>query len=148
MATYGYTPAGAVNFTGYTNTLGVGVANQSASAGQVYFNGITQGDERIAKMLRNGGMTLSLRALLATLTGVVAGSTATVTKKQVQGQTGAPGGLQTIETVNLINRATTAADVTMLNALFTRNPAPSSYVADLSGNGGGGKQNMAGGGIF
>ena len=148
MATYGYTPAGAVNFTGYTNVLGVGPANQASQSGQVYFNGITQGDDRIAKMLRNGGQTLTLRALLAALTGIVAGGTVTVTRKQVQGQQGAPGGLQTIETVTAMNRTTTAADVTMLNALFIRNVFPSSYVADLSGNGGGGKASIAGGGMF
>src|SRR5882672_9834908 len=35
MATYGYGTPGAVPFTGYTNTLGAGQANQDAAAGQV-----------------------------------------------------------------------------------------------------------------
>jgi hypothetical protein len=148
MANYGFNPPGGVAFTGYTNTLGSGGANQDATSGVVYFNGYTQGDERIAKMLRNGGMSLSLRRLLTALVGVAPGATATQTKKQVQGQPGSPGGAVPIETITLINRATTAADVTGLNALLFRVPWPSSYPADLSGNGGGGKQTAASGGAY
>jgi hypothetical protein len=36
----------------------------------------------------------------------------------------------------------------MLNALFIRNVFPASYIADLSGNGGGGKASIAGGGAY
>jgi hypothetical protein len=148
MATYGLNPQGGVPFTGYTSTLGSGAANQDATSGQVYYNGFTQGDERIAKMLRNGGMSLVLRRLLQTLTGVAPGSTATQTKKQIQWQQGSPGGVIPVETVTLINRATTAADVTALNSLFTRSPTPASYAVDVSGNGGGGKQTAASGGAY
>ena len=146
MATYGVeTVPGQVAWTGYSNTLGSGPANQPATAGYVQFNGIQQGDDRIAKMLRNGAMTGALTQLLYVLLGAAAGATATKTKPQVQGQTGAPGGLQTIETITLINRASTANDLAAFQALLRRNPAPASYPADLSGNGGGGKQTYAGG---
>lgn len=145
MATYGYNPAGAVGWTGYSNTLGGGPANTGATAGTVYFNGLSQGDDRIAKMFRNGGMTLSMRRILATILGAAVGGTATQTKPQVQWQQGSPGGLIPIETINLINRATNANDVTAFNVLFFRNPAPASYAVDVSGNGGGGKQAVAGG---
>src|SRR5215472_14162594 len=95
MATYGVeTVPGQVPWTGYSNTLGSGPANQPATAGYVQFNGIQQGDDRIAKMLRNGAMTGALTQLLYVLLGAAAGATATKTKPQVQGQTGAPGGLQ------------------------------------------------------
>lgn len=148
MATYGLNPAGGVPFTGYTNGLGSGGATEPTTNGLVYFNGFTQGDERIAKMLRNGGMSLVLRRLLQTLTGVAPGATATQTKKQIQWQQGSPGGVIPVETVTLINRATTAADVTALQALFVRSPTPASYPVDLSGNGGGGKQTAASGSAF
>jgi hypothetical protein len=48
------------------------------------------------------------------------------------------GGLQPIETLNLINRASTAADITNLKAMINRSIVPASYAADASGNGGGG----------
>jgi hypothetical protein len=65
MATYSLNGLGGVPFTGYTSTLGSGGANQDATSGVVAFNGITQGDERIAKMLRNGGMSLVMRRSVA-----------------------------------------------------------------------------------
>lgn len=148
MATYGFGTIGAVPFTGYTNTLGTGAANQDSAAGQVYYNGLSQGDNRIAVMLRNGGMSLVLRKIMTTLNGVVPGTTATQTKKQVQHVTGSPGGVVPIETINLINRATTAADVTAFTALFNRVQYPASYPADVSGNGGGGKLTQASGGAY
>jgi hypothetical protein len=148
MTTYGFVPPGGLTFTGYTNTLGTGQANQDAVAGQVYYNGLSQGDDKIAKMLRTGGATLNLRRVLTTLLGAVAGTTATQTKKQVQHVQGAPGGPIPIETINLINRATTAADVTAFNALLFRNVFPASYPADVSGNGGGGKLTQASGGAY
>lgn len=148
MATYGFVPPGGLTFTGYTNTLGTGPANQDAVAGQVYYNGLSQGDARISRMLRNGGTTLTLRRVLTTLLGAAAGGTATQTKKQVQHVTGSPGGPVPVETVNLINRVTTAADVTAFNALLFRNVYPASYPADVSGNGGGGKLTQASGGAY
>jgi hypothetical protein len=148
MATYSLNGLGGVPFTGYTNTLGGGAANQDATSGIIYFNGITQGDERIAKMLRNGAKSQVLQRLLLTLVGAAAGATATQTKKQIQWEQGSPGGVVPVETVTLISRVTTAADVTALAGLLTRTPTPASYPADLSGNGGGGKQTAASGGAY
>ena len=145
MATYGLesTP-GQVPFTGYSNTLGSGQANLGATAGYVQFNGTQQGDDRLAKMFRNGAMTSAVTQLMYALLGAAPGSNATKTQTRVQGQTGAPGGLQIIETVTLVNRNTTANDLAAFQALLRRNPAPASYPVDLSGNGGGGKQSAAG----
>jgi hypothetical protein len=56
--------------------------------------------------------------------------------------------LVTIETVNLVNRATTANDLAAFQALLTRNTFPATYPPDVSGNGGGGKQQAAGGGAY
>lgn len=147
MATYGIeqpTP-GQVQFTGLTNTLGTGQANAQATAGYVMFNGTQQGDDRIAKMLRNGAATAGVTQLLYALLGAAVGGTATKTKPRVLAQIGAPGGLQVIETVTLVNRATTANDLAAFQALLTRPTGPLTYPADLSGNGGGGKQQYAGG---
>jgi hypothetical protein len=138
MATYGLGTPGQIPFTGYTNTLGTGPANLGSTSGSVQFNGVQQGDDRIAKMLRNGGMTAGVTQLLLTLLGVAPGATATKTKKQVQWQQGSPGGLIPIETINSVNRPTTAADLTAFQALMVRQTFPSTYAPDLSGNGGGG----------
>jgi hypothetical protein len=136
-----------IPFTGYTNMLSAG-GTDPASTGYVYYNGITQGDERIAKMLRNGGKGLALRRLITTLLGVAPGAVASENKKQVQWSQGSPGGLIPIESVPVINRATTAVDVTAINALLFRSPTPASYAVDVSGNGGGGKMTSAGGGQY
>jgi hypothetical protein len=145
MATYGFNAGGNVPFTGYTNTLGSGPANSDATTGSIYYNGLTQGDERIAKMLRNGAASLKLRRIMTTLLGAAPGSVAVETKKQIQGVQGGASGLIPIETVTVLNRATTAADVTAVNAMMFRNPFPTNYAADASGNGGGGKQQVGGG---
>lgn len=55
--------------------------------------------------------SFALREDMRTLDGAVAGTTATKTFTQIQNNTEL-GGKRTIETVNLINRATTAQDVT------------------------------------
>lgn len=139
MATYGLgaTP-GQIPFTGYTNTLGSSAANAGATSGYVQNNGMFQGDDMIAKQIRNSGGAQAVKALFYALLGAATGGTATASKKQVQGQAGGPNGLVTIETISLVNRTTTAADLTAFQALLNRTPTPSSYPADLSGNGGGG----------
>lgn len=142
MATYGLqSTVGRTPFTGYTNTLGSGDAVTPATSGYVWFNGITQGDGQLAALFRNNGGQKKLTALLLDLLGVVSGSTASYTYKQVAGQTGDNnlGGVRPIETITVINRASTAADITAITALINRQVYPSSYPADLSGNGGGGK---------
>lgn len=149
MATYGLqTTPGRVPWTGYSNTLGAGDANVAATAGYVQFNGVSQGDFYIQQPLGLGGQVLAVAKLLYTLLGAAPGTTATVTKKQVQHVTGAPGGLVPVETITLVNRATTAADLTAFQNLFTRANGPITYPPDLSGNGGGGKQTYASGSVY
>ena len=148
MATYGLGSVGQISFTGYTNTLGAGSAANGATTGYVQFNGIQQGDGIIARLFRNGGGTIASTRLLYTLLGVAPGQTAAQTKKQVQWTQGSPGGLIPIETINIVNRATTAADLTAFQALISRVVQPSTYPPDISGNGGGGKQAFAGGGAY
>jgi hypothetical protein len=55
--------------------------------------------------------TFAMREDLRTLDGAVAGTTATKTYVQITNNTEL-GGRRTVETINLINRATTAQDVT------------------------------------
>jgi hypothetical protein len=138
MSVYGLGTPGQVPFTGLSNTLGNGAANQQATSGYAQFNGIQQGDGRMAMMLRNGAMTAATTQVLLTLLGAAAGATATKTKRQVQWQQGSPGGLIPIEVISLVNRATTAADLTAFQALVARNVFPAVYAPDVSGNGGGG----------
>lgn len=95
------------------------------------------------------------RALFTALIGAAAGGTATSTYKRVKSPlatsqatpdvTGvaALGGAIDIETVTVISRATTAADISYLKNIMdgTMYPGPSSitFQNDLSGNGGGSK---------
>ena len=140
MAVYGLSGNNQIPFTGYTNSLGSGNANDASTSGYVQKNGIAQYDDALAKLLQSGGSSKVLRALWRALTGAAAGGTATATKAQVQAtQGGNLTGVIPIETVTLVNRATTAADRTAILALLDRVVYPSSYIADASGNGGGGK---------
>ena len=148
MATYGLGSSGHVPFTGYTNTLGVGDAVSGATSGYVAFNGIQQGDDRIVKMLRNGGGTIASTRILYTLLGAAVGANAAQTKKQIKWEQGSPGGLIPVETINIVNRATNASDLAAFQALISRVVQPSVYPPDLSGNGGGGKQAISGSGAY
>jgi len=65
---------------------------------------------RVAQWMSKKG-TYAMREDLRTLDGAVAGTVATKTYTQVQNSVEL-GGRRTIETVNLISRATTAQDVT------------------------------------
>ena len=139
MAVYGLNGTGNVPFTGYTNTLGNGDANVGATAGYVYNNGIGQFDDKLAKILQSSGQSKVVRALWRAMTGAAVGSNATATTKRVVNNPDSLGGVVPIETVTHINRNTTAADRTAFLALLDRVVYPSTYPADLSGNGGGGK---------
>ena len=140
MAVYGLSGDGKVPFTGYTNTLGTGDAVSGANAGYVQFNGIGQQDDKIAKLLQSGSSGRILRALWFALTGGAPGGNASVTKARVQAvQGGGHGGVIPVEVQTILNRSTTAADLAALRALMNRVVYPATYVADLSGNGGGGK---------
>lgn len=144
MALYGpNTPAGYVPFTGYSPTLGPNDATNAVTSGQVFFQGMTQEDNRISQSLRRAPNRV-FRRLILTLLGVVAGSTATETRTRVTAQVAyndpsLMGGLVPIETVNLINRATTSTDTANITAMLNRVSAPASYAVDVSGNGGGGR---------
>jgi hypothetical protein len=99
-------------------------------------------------MLRNGGGTIAATRILYTLLGQAVGQTAAQTKKQIKWEQGSPGGLITIETINIVNRATNANDLAAYQALVSRVVQPSVYPADVSGNGGGGKQTAASGSAY
>lgn len=77
------------------------------------------------------------RALLDALIGAAAGGTATASRVRVEAVAGGEnlGGMRNVETVSLINRATTAADVTDLENFLVDGTVKPTYVADKSGNG-------------
>lgn len=87
------------------------------------------------------------RATIRALTGVAPGSSKANTQARVSAPAGLTqndqlGGLRVVDVVNIQTGNSTAADVTYINALINDsvyNQAPSSYPADASGNGGGGK---------
>lgn len=106
-------------------------------------------ERRASNALYRSGFR-AVRELLETVTGAAAGGTAADSYVRAgttgQGPTAiGPGGARDMETVTTVNRATTAGDITTLLArisvgIFAQAPAiPSGYVADASGNGGGGK---------
>ena len=141
MAVYGPN-SGGVPFTGFSPTLGATSAALPAISGSVQFNGMTQVDGAISRLLRQNRQRV-IRELLLTLIGAAAGDTALETRTQIKAKQAMNdpamfGGIVELETVDLVNRATTAADITNLNAMISRTPVPT-YVADVSGVGGGGK---------
>jgi hypothetical protein len=82
-----------------------------------------QFDLTVNKMFRKIGSQTALKLLIATI-GAAAGGTATATYSRVapsvlSSDPSMYGGLRSIETKTLINRATTAADVTALKAIFS-----------------------------
>lgn len=146
MAVYGPgTPIGFVPFTGWSPTLGVGDAATPATSGVVQFNGMTQNDDQISNWLRKPQALPMKRLMLALLGAATGGTAGPTTRSRVQATADAGvfpsnyGGLVTIESVSVINRATTATDLSNLQALVNRTHFPASYVAELSGNSGGGK---------
>jgi hypothetical protein len=132
---------GYVPFTGFSPTLGPSDAVVPVTSGQVQFNGMTQADSEIARELFTKGRRV-LRRLMLTLTGAASGQFASETTTRVQAQqaTFSPtdyGGLVPVETISLIGRNSTNADVGNIQAVLTRSPVPV-YVADVAGIGGGG----------
>jgi hypothetical protein len=142
MATYGPgSTAGFVAFTGFTPTLGGVNAVDASTSGFVQFNGMGQQDGKLSLLLSRGPDRI-MRELILTLLGVVAGSTALETRSQVTAVTAVSdaqqmGGLVTIGSRDLVNRVTVAGDITNVAAALSRTPILT-YVADASGNGGGG----------
>lgn len=137
MSTYGPN-SGTVPFTGYTGTLGAVNASAGVTSGAVHADLLTQQDRAISFLMRRPG-SRKQRELLLTLIGAAAGDAALETRKRVlAGEWDNPTGDIELETVNVVNRVTAAADVTALTAMLSRAPIPI-YVEDASGNGGGGR---------
>ena len=140
MAAYGPN-GGLVPFTGFSPTLGVD-AITPATSGNAQFNGMTQNDDELSKILFDRG-NRGVRRLLLTLLGAVVGGTATETyprvlASQAMNQQFALGGLVAMETVTQIGRVTTAADLANVVAAISRSPVVS-FPAEVSGTSGGGK---------
>lgn len=139
MATYGPN-AGFVPFTGFSPTLGAGDAVVPVTAGSAQFNGITQVDDSLSKLLFDRG-NRAVRRLFLTLLGAATGATATENYVRVQAVQAlnsitTQGGLVPIETISQINRATTATDLTNTVAAISRSPV-TTFPKDVSGNGSG-----------
>jgi hypothetical protein len=77
-----------------------------------------------------------LRELFDTCLGAAAGGSASATYKQIAEDSGIGGGLRTIETITVISRVSTAADITALKEIVVNVDRSPAYPADLSGNGG------------
>jgi hypothetical protein len=100
----------------------------------------------LSKLMRHKG-TRPLARIMIALTGAAAGGSASETRTRVDavaanGNPLSNGGLIPIETQSLINRATTAADESLIESLLDGSFGPSlvaGYPADAAGNGGGGK---------
>lgn len=91
----------------------------------------------VANHMRKRGMAKD-RELITTLLGAAAGETASLAEKRVAAVAGGEnlGGVRTIETNTIINRATTAADVTAMNDYLSNiNDRAPTYPGDKSGNG-------------
>jgi hypothetical protein len=130
-----------VPFTGFSPTLG-GDAIVPVTSGSVQFNGMSQNDDGLSKILFDRG-NRPIRRLLLTLLGSVVGSNATETYPRVQAnqlmnQPLQGGGLVTIETATQINRNTTAADLSNVVNALSRSPI-TTFPTELSGTSGGGK---------
>lgn len=100
-------------------------------------------ERHITRMFKHRGLA-SQKELMLTLLGTAAGSTANASRTRLQytdvvpGEPVVLGGVRPIEAESQVNRVTTADDIADLNALLT-NAFTGALVADLSGNGGGGK---------
>lgn len=133
--------SGVVPFTGWTPTLGTDQTTLPVASGSVAFNGMTQADGRLSSIMRRRG-NRALRELYLTLLAGASGDAAAESYSRVKQRSATDalnpqmgGGLVTLETVTQIGRNTASADVTNTVAAMSRNFKPSSYVADLSGNG-------------
>ena len=95
---------------------------------------------KMTRVVKRKSMAV-ITELIRELNGTVAGDTALAQHVRVQGAQileNDAGGVRPIETVDLINRVTAAADVTDIETMFTEQRDPT-YPVDVSGNGGGGK---------
>jgi hypothetical protein len=95
---------------------------------------------RVGMAYSREGMAV-LQAVNNAINGVAPGANATATRQQVEAVQSVGGlglgGKRNIVAKTLVNRATTAADVTAQNALFFAKFAPTTYPTDKGGGGGG-----------
>ncbi len=128
----------------YESTIGITSAGNESGYNNLPRYARSSTEMQLARLLAAPGFR-TIRRVMKVLNGASAGSTATETYARVQALapfSGAYGGARTVETVTLINAATTTAQrdyITnkILDARYNQNP--SSYPVDASGNGGGGK---------
>lgn len=141
MAASGYSGL----FDGVPDVNGGGVSGHSLLHGEENTDGNLRPSfrGRVSRLMRkNRNAMRVLNELMQTTIGAAAGSAAADSYKRVQGVQAlndvGSGGAVPIVTRTLIDRNSTAADVTELKKLFTDDSKPT-YVVDASGNGGGGK---------
>lgn len=72
--------------------------------------------------------------LMLTLNGAAAGAAALAQRKRVQHSLTELGGLRTIETRDILNRNTTAADKTEIDGYLSSDMQPNTYPADAAGD--------------
>ena len=87
----------------------------------------------VARVLNRRGLKRE-QELLQTLIGTAAGSAALAQYARKTAATGQQGGVQAIETVDIIDRVSTAADVTQLKATIAAFPITATKVANGDGN--------------
>jgi len=95
---------------------------------------------KMTRVMKRKSMAV-INELMRELNGAAAGDAALAQHVRVQARQGLgldAGGVQPIETVDLLNRVTAAADVTAIETMLTEQRDPT-YPVDASGNGGGGK---------
>lgn len=94
-------------------------------------------NKRVVRQALGRRSMLALREIMETLNGAVAGSTALKTRARIEANSEL-GGARTIESVELVNRATVSADVTEINAdilaYTTKTTFGASPPANLDGN--------------
>lgn len=99
-------------------------------------NGRGPARRRIAQLLGHQGL-MDLRARMTALDGVAAGATASKSYNRIVAAVEL-GGVRAVEALSLINRATTAADVTeierYINTLTTNSTFGATPPANLDGN--------------
>lgn len=138
-----FTPPAVTGYSAfYDASLGRPFNGDTATYNAMLRYGRSSNERRASFALSRSGFR-GMRRVLKELVGVAPGATATDT----YGRVSAPiseflGGARAVDTITTVNAATTAAQVTYLNALvadglFLQNP--SSYPVDASGNGGGNK---------
>ncbi len=95
---------------------------------------------KMTRVMKRKSMKV-INELMRELNGATTGDAALAQHVRVQARQALEldlGGVQPIETVDLLNRVTAAADVTAIEAMLTEQRDPT-YPVDASGNGGGGK---------